>query len=109
LSRTAFLSGCETSRGGDVLTDEAVSIAASVQLAGFPHVIGSLWPISDLHAPAVAEEVYTVLTAGGTRSRTPMRRPPRCTSPCAHCAAAARGFRSSGRLTCTSDPENPRR
>ncbi|MEV6150167.1 CHAT domain-containing protein [Nonomuraea sp. NPDC052129] len=67
----AFLSGCETSRGGDVLTDEAVSIAASVQLAGFPHVIGSLWPISDLHAPAVAEEVYTVLTAGGTREPHP--------------------------------------
>ncbi|WP_049556713.1 CHAT domain-containing protein [Nonomuraea sp. SBT364] len=67
----AFLSGCETSRGGAVLTDEAVAIATAVQLAGFPHVIGALWPISDLHAPAVAAEVYAVLTAGGTRDPDP--------------------------------------
>jgi CHAT domain-containing protein len=67
----AFLSGCETSRGGSVLTDEAVSIASAVQLAGFPHVIGTLWPISDLHAPAVVDEVYAMLTAGGTREPHP--------------------------------------
>ncbi|MFG1947264.1 CHAT domain-containing protein [Nonomuraea sp. NPDC048826] len=67
----AFLSGCETSRGGSVLADEAVSIASAVQLAGFPHVIGTLWPISDLHAPAVVDEVYAMLTAGGTREPHP--------------------------------------
>jgi hypothetical protein len=67
----AFLSGCETSRGGTVLTDEAVSIASAVQLAGFPHVIGTLWPISDVHAPAVVDEVYAMLTAGGTQQPHP--------------------------------------
>ncbi|HEX4815981.1 MAG TPA: CHAT domain-containing protein [Nonomuraea sp.] len=67
----AFLSGCETSRGGAVLTEEAVSIASAVQLAGFPHVIGTLWPISDLHAPALVDEVYAMLTAGGTREPHP--------------------------------------
>ncbi|MEW2352997.1 CHAT domain-containing protein [Spirillospora sp. NPDC029432] len=67
----AFLSGCETSRGGTVLADEAINIAASLQLAGFPHVIGTLWPISDIHAPAVAAEFYTVLTAGGTSPPDP--------------------------------------
>ncbi|MGP3957817.1 CHAT domain-containing protein [Nonomuraea sp. 3N208] len=67
----AFLSGCETSRGGAVLTDEAVSIASAVQLAGFPHVIGTLWPISDVHAPAVVDQVYAMLTAGGTREPHP--------------------------------------
>ncbi|RVX42138.1 CHAT domain-containing protein [Nonomuraea polychroma] len=67
----AFLSGCETSRGGAVLTDEAVSIASAIQLAGFPHVIGTLWPIADVHAPAVVDEVYAMLTAGGTREPHP--------------------------------------
>ncbi|TDD32778.1 CHAT domain-containing protein, partial [Actinomadura sp. KC06] len=67
----AFLSGCETSRGGTVLSDEAINIAASLQLAGFPHVIGTLWPINDTHAPAVAAEFYTVLTAGGTSPPDP--------------------------------------
>jgi CHAT domain-containing protein len=67
----AFLSGCETSRGGDVLTDEVISIAATMQLAGFPHVIGTLWPASDVHAPAVAADVYAMLTAGGTREPHP--------------------------------------
>ncbi|TKK84216.1 CHAT domain-containing protein [Herbidospora galbida] len=62
----AFLSGCETSRGGDVLADEATSLAGSVQLAGFPHVIGTLWPIVDVHAPAIVDTVYQVLTAQGT-------------------------------------------
>ncbi|MGP3913486.1 CHAT domain-containing protein [Nonomuraea sp. 10N515B] len=67
----AFLSGCETSRGGTVLTDEAVSIASAIQLAGFPHVIGTLWPIADVHAPAVVDAVYAMLTAGGTREPHP--------------------------------------
>jgi tetratricopeptide (TPR) repeat protein len=67
----AYLSGCDTSRGGTALTDEAVSLAASVHLAGFPHVIGTLWPVSDIHAPHVAEEVYAVLTAAGTREPRP--------------------------------------
>jgi hypothetical protein len=65
----AFLSGCETSRGGDVLADEAISIAAAVQMAGFRHVVGTLWPASDVHAPAVAADVYAALIAGGTRER----------------------------------------
>ncbi|MBB3733285.1 CHAT domain-containing protein [Nonomuraea dietziae] len=67
----AFLSGCETSRGGDVLADECVSLAATVQLAGYPSVIGSLWPIADRHAPVVAEAVYAMMTGGGTRPPDP--------------------------------------
>ncbi|MFI6597565.1 CHAT domain-containing protein [Nonomuraea sp. NPDC050536] len=67
----AFLSGCETSRGGDELADECISLAATVQLAGYPSVIGTLWPISDLHAPEVVEGVYRMMTAGGTREPDP--------------------------------------
>ncbi|MFF7128807.1 CHAT domain-containing protein [Streptomyces sp. NPDC008240] len=58
----AFLSACETSRGGVVLADEAISFAAAVQLAGFQHVIGTLWPIDDAQAPVVADRVYEGLS-----------------------------------------------
>ncbi|WP_431895196.1 CHAT domain-containing protein [Nonomuraea sp. bgisy101] len=67
----AFLSGCETSRGGDLLADECVSLAATVQLAGYPSVIGTLWPIADLHAPGLVEDVYAMMTSGGTREPDP--------------------------------------
>jgi CHAT domain-containing protein len=58
----AFLSSCETSRGGAGLTDEAITLATAFQLAGYRHVIGTLWPISDRLAPAVANDVYEALT-----------------------------------------------
>jgi len=64
----AFLSGCETARGGDVLADECISLAATIQLAGYPHVIGALWPISDLDAPDVVRDVYDAMTGHGTHS-----------------------------------------
>jgi tetratricopeptide (TPR) repeat protein len=62
----AFLSACETSRGGIELVDEAITVAAAFQLAGYRHVIGTLWSISDELAPDVARHVYQALTHGGT-------------------------------------------
>lgn len=62
----AFLSACETSRGGINLTDEAVTLAAAFQLAGYPHVIGTLWSIRDDLAPEIAQHVYYQLTTAGT-------------------------------------------
>ncbi|MFB7330698.1 CHAT domain-containing protein [Streptomyces adustus] len=63
----AFLSACETSRGGVVLADEAITLAAAVQLAGFRHVVGTLWSINDAQAPAVANRVYDNLSRQNTR------------------------------------------
>jgi CHAT domain-containing protein len=57
-ARFAFLSACETSRGGIVLADEAISFAAALQLAGFRDVVGTLWSIDDTLAPEVAGLVY---------------------------------------------------
>lgn len=62
----AFLSACETSRGGIELVDEAITVAAAFQLAGYRHVVGTLWSISDEFAPDVARHVYQALTHGGT-------------------------------------------
>jgi hypothetical protein len=58
----AFLSACRTAaiEAAD-LVDEAIHLASAFQLAGFPHVIGTLWSISDRMAVTVADAFYTHL------------------------------------------------
>jgi CHAT domain len=48
------------------LADEAIHLTSAFQLAGFPHVIGTLWPIADRIAVAVASDFYDNLRIGGT-------------------------------------------
>jgi CHAT domain-containing protein len=57
----AFLSACSTARPGTRLTDEAIHLASAFQLAGYRHVIGTLWPIDDKAAVAIADDIYTTL------------------------------------------------
>jgi tetratricopeptide (TPR) repeat protein len=59
----AFLSACSTARPGTWLTDEAIHLASAFQLAGFRHVIGTLWPVSDRIAADTATAIYTALTS----------------------------------------------
>ncbi|MFJ6673277.1 CHAT domain-containing protein [Actinosynnema sp. NPDC091369] len=59
----AFLSACDTAVTSPELADEAVHIASAFLLAGYPHVIGTLWPINDRMAATVAEDVYTTLAS----------------------------------------------
>jgi tetratricopeptide (TPR) repeat protein len=61
----AYLSACQTAVGGGQLPDEAIHLAAAFQLAGYRHVIATLWSIRDEHAPAMADTVYRTLTATG--------------------------------------------
>ncbi|MBL7517311.1 CHAT domain-containing protein [Frankia sp. CNm7] len=61
----AFLSACETARPGRRLTDEAIHLASAFQLAGYRHVIATLWPISDRHAVDIANDIYTTLATTG--------------------------------------------
>ncbi|MFD4245376.1 CHAT domain-containing protein [Streptomyces sp. NPDC058525] len=62
-----YLSACGTAVSSPRLADEAVHIAAAFQLSGYPHAIGTLWPVVDRAAAAVAEGFYLRLTHGGTR------------------------------------------
>ncbi|MPY31108.1 CHAT domain-containing protein [Streptomyces adustus] len=63
-AQLAYLSACETAVGhGLTLLDESIHLAGAFQLAGFPHVIGTLWSISDDYSAVIAESFYTHLTA----------------------------------------------
>jgi protein involved in temperature-dependent protein secretion len=57
----AFLSACSTARPGGRLVDEAIHLASAFQLAGYRHVIATLWPIGDRHAVDIAADIYATL------------------------------------------------
>lgn len=60
----AYLSACTTAFGGTRLLDEAIHIASALQVAGFPHVVATLWPITDRQAPRLAKAFYERLADG---------------------------------------------
>ncbi|WP_327105530.1 CHAT domain-containing protein [Nonomuraea glycinis] len=63
-AQLAFLSGCDTSRGDERLSDEAITLSSAVHLAGYRHVIGAQWQLEDSTAPDVAAQVYARLGDG---------------------------------------------
>ncbi|MEO3749922.1 CHAT domain-containing protein [Streptomyces sp. B6B3] len=62
--RLAYLSACDTLRTTPELADEAVHLVSAFQMAGFPHVVGSLWHVDDAIGARVAQQVYATLRAG---------------------------------------------
>jgi hypothetical protein len=61
----AFLSACETTVTDPRLTDESVHITGAFHLAGYQHVIGTLWPVGDWTAAQLAIDFYNRLTVRG--------------------------------------------
>ncbi|KAK6523194.1 hypothetical protein TWF694_006088 [Orbilia ellipsospora] len=62
----AYLSACSTSDAGSQgLQDEALHLVSACQLAGFQHVVGSLWEVSDRHSVDMAEEMYKTIANYG--------------------------------------------
>lgn len=61
----AYLSACDTLRTSPELADEAVHIVSAFQIAGFPHVVGSLWHVDDAIGADVVPGVYDRLHTGG--------------------------------------------
>jgi hypothetical protein len=57
----AFLAACDTVRGAPQLADEAIHLGAALQLAGYRHVVGTLWSAADDVAARVVHEVYGAL------------------------------------------------
>lgn len=60
-ARPAYLSACDTMRIGTELADASVHIASAFQMAGFPHVVGSLWQVDDTVGARVARRLYEQL------------------------------------------------
>jgi CHAT domain-containing protein len=61
-AQLAYLSACQTSRNASLdLLDEAIHLTSAFQLAGYPHVVGTLWEINDRIAAQVAGGFYTRL------------------------------------------------
>jgi len=59
-----YLSACETALISTAdLIDEAIHLTTAFQLAGFPHVIGTLWQINDALAVQIATSFYSELRA----------------------------------------------
>ncbi|MGP4052626.1 CHAT domain-containing protein [Streptomyces sp. 2A115] len=62
----AFLSACDTSVTAPRLVDESLHITGAFHLAGYRHVIGTLWRVDDRIAAKLAADFYTHLTNNGT-------------------------------------------
>ncbi|KAB5589077.1 aromatic di-alanine and TPR containing protein [Ceratobasidium theobromae] len=61
----AFLSACQTATGDDDLPDEAIHLASSMLMVGYPSVIATMWSVQDDDAPVIADKVYAQLLKDG--------------------------------------------
>jgi tetratricopeptide (TPR) repeat protein len=103
----AYLSACQTSRNASMaLLDEAIHLTSAFQLAGFPHVIGTLWKIDDPTAGYVTDVFYRHLQTEPSVFDT---------TACARALhGTIRGLRDELRhtpsrwATCTREPEEDR-
>jgi CHAT domain-containing protein len=58
----AYLSACSTAfTGASVWDDETITLASAFQVAGFSHVVGTLWIAEDITSFAVAQSFYEFL------------------------------------------------
>jgi len=64
----AFLSACQTSTGGEKLSEEAVYLASGMLAAGYRSVVATMWSIKDQYSPMVAESFYRYLMERGKTS-----------------------------------------
>ncbi|MET0233743.1 MAG: CHAT domain-containing protein, partial [Kibdelosporangium sp.] len=65
----AYLSACSTARAGRRSPDEAIHLASAFQLAGYRHVIGSLWPLQDTVATFAGQRFYQLVQNADTAAQ----------------------------------------
>lgn len=64
-AQVAYLSACSSALNRSTkLANESIHIASGFQLAGFSHVLGTLWPSDDNACRKVAGEFYRILFNG---------------------------------------------
>ncbi|CAH0057206.1 unnamed protein product [Clonostachys solani] len=60
-----YLSACSTGANeADRLADEGIHLVSAFQLAGFRHVVGTLWEVSDKHCVDVTRVLYETMRTG---------------------------------------------
>lgn len=67
----AYLSACSTGQTGWRHADESIHLASAFQLAGFRHVIASLWPLEDRTAATAAERFYALMPPTPSADNSP--------------------------------------
>jgi len=95
----AYLAACQTATGDIRLLDEALHLAAALQLVGYRHVLATLWSISDDAAPAMADAVYAHLLHPDPGHPDPADRPDSARAPYALHRAV-----THLRQTCAGEP-----
>lgn len=69
-AQIAYLSACSSADNASAsLLDESIHIASGFQLAGFSHVLATLWVSGDLACRQVAVEFYRLLFDGTSRDQ----------------------------------------
>ncbi|KAH8896962.1 hypothetical protein GQ53DRAFT_890564 [Thozetella sp. PMI_491] len=67
----AYLSACGTGQvTHDQLTDESVHLISAYQLAGFRHVVGTLWDVNDKFCAETAVAVYEWMKCHGMNDKS---------------------------------------
>jgi CHAT domain len=70
-AQLAYLSACRTAvTVSPELIDEAIHLTSAFQLAGFPHVVGTLWEIDDAIAVDIAGSFYASMQASNGTMET---------------------------------------
>jgi CHAT domain-containing protein len=61
-AQIAYLSACSTAENKAArLSDEVIHVVRGFQVAGFPHVVGCLWPAGDSECVEVAKRFYSLV------------------------------------------------
>ncbi|MER6509624.1 CHAT domain-containing protein [Nonomuraea sp. NPDC001636] len=78
---TAYLSACDTAAAGGGLLDEGLHLASAFQLAGYSHVVGTLWPISHLAGQRMTKAFYAARPGDRARALHEARLEVRAAAP----------------------------
>ncbi|KAI3571141.1 CHAT domain-containing protein [Fusarium oxysporum f. sp. albedinis] len=61
-AQIAYLSACSTAENKAAgLSDEVIHVVSGFQVAGFPHVVGCLWPAGDSECVEVSRRFYSLV------------------------------------------------
>ncbi|GKU10360.1 unnamed protein product [Fusarium langsethiae] len=61
-AQIAYLSACSTAQNKAArLSDEVIHVVSGFQVAGFPHVVGCLWPAGDWECVEVSKRFYSLV------------------------------------------------